>query len=264
MMRPSVWCQQYHGDCPKRLSLANTVEIILNCAPQDRHGINEGRRWIWIRRHKLLTLPVAEGRKQVRSRGIPIVWKLDPIDCVRSPTLSWVSVPVATVHLHECPIGLGCVLEWWWHPCGPVLEQSDGETSQSELFGSAFLFVDTTVALSHIKQSTFPCSLCRNPQTALMTASISRTLMWLPNYVTNLQWSRIDWTLVFIFIMGATVNSHIWKCIPMNWKSWVGFNGDFLILFIHPRWCNTHTASCTWELAIWGESARVRISQLSR
>ena len=55
-------------------------------------------------------------------------------------TVQSMSGPVATVHLHECPIGLGCVLEWRWRPCGPVLEKSDGETSQSEPFGPAFLF----------------------------------------------------------------------------------------------------------------------------
>ena len=68
-------------------------------------------------------------------------------------------------------------------------------------------------------------------------------------------WSRVAWTLVYIFGREATIKSCIWKCIPMNSKSWVGVNSDFSKLAQHsddnlcmgnlyisvvspPRWAN--------------------------
>ena len=78
----------------------------------------------------------------------------------------------------------------------------------------------------------------------------------------NHQWLMMDWTLIHIFGRAATVKSCILKCIPMKSNSWFGVSSDFSRLMIHLRWRSTLMTSCTWELAISGES--VRISQLSR
>ena len=58
-----------------------------------------------------------------------------------------------------------------------------------------------------------------------MPRSLCRSLAVMFGSVIQCWWT--DWTLRRIFCRGATVNSRVLNCIPMNWKFWLGVRSDF-------------------------------------
>ena len=93
-----------------------------------------------------------------------------------------------------------------------------------------------------------------------MPSNLCRSLAVKIGLLIQCWWT--DWTLRCIFGRGATVNCRVLKCIPRNWKSWLGVRSDFLKLITHPSlWSMEMVISeCFWACS--GDSAR--ISQSSK